>query len=85
MFSYESHRKSQKGRNVLTQERTEYLTVEEASVRTHISSATIRRAIKSGALVYRAQKERTRLLSADEVDAWVRTRTELRKLDDGGA
>jgi len=68
---------------MLTQERVEYLTVEEACVRTGTSSATIRRAIKAGALRYRAERGRTKLLSAADVDAWKRDRTELRQLNGG--
>jgi excisionase family DNA binding protein len=73
---------SQKGRAMLTQEQTEYLTADEAAVRTHVSSVTVRRAIHNGVLRYRAQRGRTKLLTAADVDAWARARTELRQLDD---
>ena len=68
----------------MTQERTEYLTVEEAAVRAHVSSPTIRRALKAGALQYRAERGRTKLLRASEVEAWARKRTELRQIDEEG-
>lgn len=74
--------KRQKGGTVLTQERTEYLTVEEAAVRAKVSSPTIRRAIKAGALRYRAERGKTKLLSVSDVDAWARQRTELRKIEE---
>jgi excisionase family DNA binding protein len=66
---------------MLTQERTEFITVEQAAVNAHVSSITIRRAIRDGKLRYRAEQGRTRLLSAVEVDAWARERTELRLLN----
>lgn len=66
---------------MMTQERVEYLTVEEASVRAQVSSATLRRAIKSGALRYRAERGKTKLLRAEDVDAWANARTELRKIE----
>ena len=68
---------------MLTQERVEYLTVEEAAVRAKVSSPTIRRAIRAGELRYRAERGRTKLLQASEVDQWARQRTELRKIDGG--
>ena len=67
----------------MTQERTEYLTVEEAAVRAKVSSPTIRRALKAGKLHYRAARGATKLLSVEEVDAWARKRTELRRLEEG--
>lgn len=66
----------------MTQEQTEYLTADEAAVRSHVSSVTVRRAIHNGVLRYRAQRGRTKLLSAEDVDAWARARTELRPIDD---
>jgi excisionase family DNA binding protein len=60
----------------VTTERTEYITVDEAGVRTGLSSVTIRRAVKSGALHYRATKGATKLLDAAEVAEWNRTRGE---------
>ena len=68
---------------MLTQERIEYLTVEEAAVRAKVSSITIRRAIRDGKLQYRAEQGKTKLLRASEVDEWARQRTELRPLDGG--
>lgn len=67
----------------MTQERTEYLTVEEAAVRARVSSPTIRRALKAGKLHYRATRGATKLLSVEEVDGWARQRTELRRIDEG--
>jgi excisionase family DNA binding protein len=66
---------------VLTQEATEYLTIDEAAVRAHVSSVTMRRAVKSGTLIYRAMRGKTKLLSAKEVDEWVRARTEIREIE----
>lgn len=68
---------------MMTQERVEYLTVEEASVRTGASSSTIRRAIRDGKLHYRMQQGKTRLLSAVDVEEWARARTEMRPIDGG--
>lgn len=68
---------------MLTQEETEYLTVEEAAVRAHVSSITIRRAIRDGKLRYRAERGKTRLLRGSDVDEWARQRTELRQIDGG--
>ena len=65
---------------MLQQELTEYLTVEEAAVRAHVSSPTIRRALKAGALRYRATRGKTKLLAMSEVDAWSRERTEVRQM-----
>ncbi len=64
-----------------THESTEYLTVDEAAVLTHVSSVTIRRAVKSGKLRYRAQRGPTRLLRRADVEAWARERTEVRPID----
>lgn len=68
---------------MMTQEKIEYLTVEEASVRASVSSATMRRAIRSGALRYRAERGKTKLLRAVDVDAWAKARTELRQINGG--
>ncbi len=68
---------------MLTQERTEYINVEEASIRAGVSSMTIRRALKSGALVYRMQRGIHKYLDAAEVDKWARERTEMRPIDGG--
>ena len=65
----------------MTDEAGEYLTVEEAAVRSKVSSITIRRAIRSGQLRYRMQVGKTKLLSAADVDEWTRQRTELRPID----
>ncbi len=67
---------------MLTEERTEYLTVDQAAVRAGVSSITVRRAIKDGKLHYRAQRGQTKLLRASEVDDWARQRTELREISE---
>lgn len=64
-----------------TQEQAAYLTVEEAAVRARVSSPTIRRALKSGALTYRATRGKTKLLRAGDVDAWAQDRIELRQIE----
>ena len=71
------------GQIMMAKDTAEYLTVEEAAVRAHVSSITIRRAIRDGKLRYRAERGRTRLLAATDVDTWVRERTELRVIDGG--
>jgi excisionase family DNA binding protein len=65
-----------------SQEKPLYLTVDEAAVRTHVSGPTIRRALKSGALIYRAARGTTKLLRSDEVDAWARSRSPLPQVND---
>ena len=58
----------------------DYLTVEEAAVRAHVSSPTIRRAIKSGALRYRATRGKIKLLRVGDVDTWATGRTALKEI-----
>lgn len=69
----------------MTQQRTEYVTVDEAAVLAGFSSNTMRRAIARGELKYRAERGRNKLLRADEVEAWAKPRHELRILDDAAA
>ena len=66
---------------MVTAESTEYLTVEQAAVRAGVSAITVRRAIRDKELRYRAERGRTKLLRAEEVDRWAARRTELRRIE----
>jgi hypothetical protein len=55
--------------------------VEEVAVRAKVASITVRRAIKSAKLRYRAERGKTKLLRASDVEEWARQRTELRQID----
>lgn len=54
-----------------------YLTIREAAEYAHVSSTTVRRAIKSGALVAGGTPGRL-LILPEQVDAWIARRAERR-------
>ncbi len=67
-----------------SQEPVKYVTAQQAATRAQVSLSTVRRAIKSGELVYRARRGNTKtyLLRLDEVDAWYSTRLPVVDLND---